>query len=96
MPTIVWTKTAVADLERHYKFLESTNPDTARKAVQEIVKKGEGLKQHPRRGSVVFQAEGLRKLIIPFGKYGFVMHYTIFDEDILILRVYHGREHRKS
>jgi plasmid stabilization system protein ParE len=44
MSTIVWTKTAVADLERHYKFLELTNPDIAKKAVQEIVKKGEGLK----------------------------------------------------
>lgn len=96
MPTIVWTKAAVADIERHYEFLEFTNPDIARKAVQEILKKGESLKQKPRRGSVVIQAEGLRKLIVPFGKYGFVMHYTILDEDVLILRVYHGREHRKN
>jgi plasmid stabilization system protein ParE len=96
MSTIVWTKAAVADIERHHEFLELTNPDTARKAVQEILKKGESLKQNPRRGSIVTQAEGLRKLMIPFGKYGFVMHYTIFDEDILILRIYHGREHRKS
>lgn len=52
MPTIVWTKAAVADIERHYEFLELTNPDAARKAVQAILKKGESLNQNPRRGSV--------------------------------------------
>lgn len=96
MPTIVWTKAAVADIERHHEFLELTNPDAARKAVQAILKKGESLNQNPRRGSVVIQLEGLRKLIVPFGKHGFVMHYTIFDEEILILRVYYGSENRKN
>lgn len=96
MSAIIWTKTATADLERHYNFWESINSDLAKKVVQEIMKKGESLKDNPRRGTVIQQAQGLRKLSVPFGKYGFVIHYTILEEDIVILRVYGGRENRRT
>jgi plasmid stabilization system protein ParE len=74
MSTIIWTKAATADLERHYDFLESIDSDLAKKVVQEIIKKGESLKDNPRRGTIIQQAQGLRKLRVPFGKYGFVIH----------------------
>jgi plasmid stabilization system protein ParE len=83
-------------LERHYNFWESINSDLAKKVVQEITKKGESLQDNPRRGTVIHQAQGLRKLSVPFGKYGFVIHYTILEEDVLILRVYGGRENRQT
>jgi plasmid stabilization system protein ParE len=95
MTPIIWTKAATTDIERHYSFLEPIDPDTAKKAVQAILKAGESLKENPRRGSVVLQAKGLRKLIVTFGKYGFVIHYVFVETEVLILRIYHGRENRQ-
>ena len=95
MPTVIWTPTAITDVNRHYEFLEPNNPDAAKKAAQVILKAGDSLEKNPRRGTVVHQAKGLRKLIVSFGKRRFVIHYIIFEE-ILILRVYHGREERPN
>jgi plasmid stabilization system protein ParE len=94
MATIVWTEVAQADLERHYDFLANNAPDAAVSAVQTIVTAAESLVQSPKRGAVVEQASGLRKLLIRFGKVGCVLHYVILDQDVVILRIYQGREQR--
>lgn len=52
------------------------------------------LQQNPRRGTIVDEIAGLRKLVVSFGKYGFIIHYVILEDDIVILRIYHGRENR--
>ncbi|ERT04034.1 putative plasmid stabilization system [Lyngbya aestuarii BL J] len=36
----------------------------------------------------------MRKLFVSFGKYGYVIHYALLEDDVIILRVYHGRENR--
>jgi plasmid stabilization system protein ParE len=95
MIPIIWTKAATTDVERHYAFLEQIDPATAKKAVQTILKAGESLKKNPRRGAVILQAKGLRKLMVTFGKYGFVIHYVFIETEVLILRIYHGRENRQ-
>jgi plasmid stabilization system protein ParE len=95
MTPIIWTKAATTDLERHYSFLEPIDPGIAQKAVQAILKAGDSLQANPRRGAVVLQAKGLRKLRVIFGKYGFVMHYVFIETEVLILRIYHGRENRQ-
>ncbi|BAY66766.1 toxin RelE1 (plasmid) [Calothrix brevissima NIES-22] len=59
-----------------------------------IVSSGESLQQNPRRGAIVDEIAGLRKLLVSFGKYGFIIHYVILENDVVILRVYHGRENR--
>ncbi|MGB8701022.1 MAG: type II toxin-antitoxin system RelE/ParE family toxin [Thermosynechococcaceae cyanobacterium] len=95
MTPIIWTKTATTDLERHYSFLEPINPDAAKKAVRAILKAGESLRENPQRGAVILQAKSLRKLIVPFSKYGYVIHYIFIETEVLILRIYHGRENRQ-
>ncbi|MBD2296027.1 type II toxin-antitoxin system RelE/ParE family toxin [Anabaena sphaerica FACHB-251] len=94
MSEIVWTETATNDLNRHYDFLSTNNPDGAARAVQAIVSAGESLQQNPRRGAIVDEIAGLRKLLVSFGKYGFIIHYVILEDDVIILRIYHGRENR--
>jgi plasmid stabilization system protein ParE len=96
MTPIIWTKAATTDLERHYSFLEPIDPDVAKKAVTAILKAGESLKENPQRGAVILQARGLRKLMVSFGKYGFVVHYIFVEAEVLILRIYHGRENRQT
>ena len=94
MPEIVWTESAVDDLNHHYDFLKINNADAAARAVQGIVYSAESLQENPRRGTAISQSQGLRKLFVSFGKYGYVIHYTLLEDDVIILRVYHGRENR--
>ena len=74
MPQIVWTESAIEDLNRHYEFLKVNNADAAARAVQGIVDSGESLLENPRRGTPIAEAPGLRKLLVSFGKYGYVIH----------------------
>ncbi len=94
MSQIVWSQTAIEDLNRHYDFIKLNNPDAAARAVQAIVSSGESLQENPRRGAIVDEIAGLRKLIVSFGKYGYIIHYVIIEDDVIILHVYHGRENR--
>ncbi len=94
MSQIVWTETALYDLNRHYDFIKLNNPDIAARAVQMIVTSGESLQQNPRRGSILDEIAGLRKLLVNFGKYGYIIHYVILEDEVIILRIYHGRENR--
>jgi plasmid stabilization system protein ParE len=94
MTVIVWTEAAKTDLQRHYDFWVENSPESAARAVQVIVAAGASLAQNPQRGAIVEQATGLRKLMVRFGKVGFVMHYVVLEADVVILRIYHGREQR--
>jgi addiction module RelE/StbE family toxin len=94
MSQIVWTETAIDDLNRHYDFIKINSPDAAARAIQTIVSSGESLQENPRRGATIDEIAGLRKFLVSFGKYGYIIHYVILEDDVIILRVYHGRENR--
>jgi len=40
------------------------------------------LQENPRRGAIVDEIAGLRKLIVSFGKYGYIIHYVILEDDV--------------
>ena len=96
MPSVIWTPPALAALDRHRQFLAQTDPNPAVKAIQKIVEVAESLQTYPQRGAIVEQAPGIRKLIVTFGKVGFVLHYAILNEEVLILQIYHGRQQRPT
>ncbi|MEG4319160.1 MULTISPECIES: type II toxin-antitoxin system RelE/ParE family toxin [unclassified Microcoleus] len=95
MPSVIWTPPALAALDRHRQFLAETDPNLAVKAIQKIVQVAESLQTYPQRGAIVEQAPGLRKLIVTFGKVGFVLH-AILNDEVLILQIYHGRQQRPT
>lgn len=68
MSQIVWTQTAIDDLNRHYDFIRLNSAEAATRAVQAIVSSGESLQQNLRRGAIVDEIAGLRKLVVSFGK----------------------------
>lgn len=96
MTTVTWSRPALADLERQHQFLATINPEAAVKAVQSIVRSAGSLAENPKRGTPIADTPGLRKLLVSFGKYGYILHYVLLDEEVLILRVYHGRQNRPS
>jgi plasmid stabilization system protein ParE len=94
MSAVVWTKGALASLEKQRRFLAETDPDFANQAVRQIVAAADSLEQFPKRGAIVSQAAGLRKLMVPFTGSAFVIHYAVVNDEVLIWRVYHGRQQR--
>jgi plasmid stabilization system protein ParE len=96
MTQISWTEAALVDIQRHYETLALISADVALRAIQAIRKAGDSLEAFPRRGAIVHEAAGLRKLQVTFGKAGFTLHYAIIEDEVVILRVYHGRENRSN
>jgi plasmid stabilization system protein ParE len=86
----------LADLERQYQFLKTQSPEAATRAIKAITTAGKSLSQSPQRGTPIASAPGLRKLRVTFGKFGYILHYTVLEDEVLILRVYHGRQDRPS
>ncbi len=96
MSELIWLPEALLDLSEHFEFLKLKNPEAAGRVAQSIRDAGFSLAQSPYRGTLLSDGSDRRKLIIPFGKYGYVLHYYIDSETILILRIYHGRQNRPA
>lgn len=94
MPTVVWLPQASKDVDNHYNYLKTYSDSTAEKAAQAIVTAASSLEFNPYKGTIIQEEAGLRKLPVSFGKYGYVIHYAILGDEIVILRVYHGRQNR--
>lgn len=84
------------DLDCQHQSLATIDPELAIKAVQAIVQFGKSLEDNPQRGTPIADTPGLRKLLVLFGKYGYILHYILLNEEVLILRVYHGRQNRPA
>jgi plasmid stabilization system protein ParE len=85
----------VADIERVRTFLEVRNPDAARRALRTIWSALEMVQDFPELGRLTEDAD-IRQIVVRFGAAGYVVRYTIVPErgDILVLRIWHGREVR--
>jgi toxin ParE1/3/4 len=92
---ILLSPDAVLDVERLRTFLDQTNPDAARRAIALIWTAIERLQDFPALGMPTEDAD-IRQIVIRFGASGYIVRYVIIPEtgDILITRVWHGREAR--
>ena len=91
--SVQWLPKAEADLELHFDALNANNPIAASKATRLVFKAGASLSVFPYRGRSIDGTQQ-RKLLVPFGKYGYVLYYRIEGDQVFILRVHHGRENR--
>lgn len=86
---------AAADLERVREFLDRNSPEAAKRALRVIFATLEKLESFPDLGRPTEDAD-IRQIVIRFGAAGYIVRYTILLEngDILVLRLWHGREAR--
>jgi plasmid stabilization system protein ParE len=93
---LVVAREAVADLERLHAFLVNKNPRAAQRAVAAISNALHSLDVFPDRGRPSGIA-GARELVVPFGRLAYVVRYAHLAErdEIVILRIWHGREQRR-
>jgi plasmid stabilization system protein ParE len=92
---ILLSPDAVEDVERLRIFLDQKNPDAARRALALIWTAIDRLQEFPDLGMRTEDAE-IRQIVVRFGASGYIVRYSALpgDEDILITRIWHGREAR--
>jgi plasmid stabilization system protein ParE len=92
---LIVTRAAVADLERLHAFLAAKNPAAAQRVVTALVTAIESLDISPDRGRP--SVAGARELIVPLGRWGYVVRYRhrVEVDEIIVLRMWHGREDRE-
>ena len=88
-------RAAAADLARLRAFLADNNPAAAQRAISGIVDAIDSLAAFPGRGRASGVA-GLRELVVPFGRSAYVVRFAHDPQrqEIVIVRVWHGREAR--
>jgi toxin ParE1/3/4 len=92
---IVVSVRATADLDRLRTFLAESDPQAAARAIAILVSSIQSLQDMPARGRPLGRI-GLRELIVPFGRSGYVIRYHVSERRnaVVVLRIWHGRETR--
>ena len=92
---ILLSRDAVKDVERLRTFLHRANPDAARRALALIWTAVERLQEFPALGMPTEDPD-IRQIVVRFGASGYIVRYAILPDttDVLITRVWHGRETR--
>jgi plasmid stabilization system protein ParE len=92
---IVLSPDALADVERLRTFLDQANPGAARRAMAAILVAIDRLQEFPDLGMTTGDAD-IRQIVIRFGASGYIVRYAVLREtgDILVTRIWHGRESR--
>jgi plasmid stabilization system protein ParE len=88
-----WTSKALLDVERLCLFLAQHDRDAANRLANTLNIAAAKLTSLPRLGERVdsYVVREVRKFSV--GRY--VMHYELRDDEIIVLRIWHGREDRR-
>ena len=93
MSCLIWSPSALLDVQRLYRFLAPKNPEAAKRAVQAIRQGVKVLEQEPGLGRPVEDMDvEFRDWIIDFGDSGYVARYRVDQQSITILAVRHQKE----
>ncbi len=91
---VIWSYPARDDLRAIHDFIALDSPHYAKKTVQDIREKMEGVDQLPRRGIVVSELndENVREL----SRYSYRIIYEVKQELVVVLTVVHKRRDLKA
>lgn len=93
MSRLIWSPSALLDVQRLYRFLAPKNIDAAKQAAKAVRKGTKVLGQQPGVGRPIEDMpEDFREWIIDFGDSGYLVRYRIDRDAITILAVRHQKE----
>jgi plasmid stabilization system protein ParE len=90
---LVYSQHADADLERLEVFIAAESKRQAARAIARILRGLQNLQQMPELGKDI--GDGFRQLVLRHGKSGYVIHYRVLGDSVLITRIWHGKEERR-
>jgi plasmid stabilization system protein ParE len=93
MPLLIWSESALANVQRAYRFLAEKNLAAARRAVKAIREGVKILAVHPHVGRVIENMdEEFRDWAVDFNDSGYVVRYRFDNERVTIPAVRHQKE----
>lgn len=93
MPQVIFSPSAIRDLERLREFLRSKNSAAAKRASAAIIKTILLLEHQPQIGRPCEDfGTGYRELIIGFGDSGYLATYRYHGDVVTILTIRHQKE----
>ena len=94
MASIQWLPDARDDLARLYAFILPHSSEAAQRAIETILKAVDSLVQFPQSGRPWEPDIKFREKPVQFGAKAYVIRYRLFEDKIIIVRVWHGLEDR--
>ncbi len=93
MPRLIWSRQALLDVQRLYRFLAGKNINAAGRAVKAVRQGVKMLAHQPGVGRPIEEiSEEYREWVIEFGDSGYVARYRIDADAVTILAVRHQKE----
>jgi len=92
MAQIVYSRNAIANLERLHRFIADKNPGAALRALRAIRDRIAILSRFPRFGRIDPDQPDYRELLIAFGSSGYVARYRLDGTTAVALAIRHARE----
>lgn len=92
---ISYTPEAITDLSRLREFIEIKNPVAAQRIGNELLIGIDKLKVFPKMGIQVLRAPQ-PELICDLFVGNYTIRYLIKDDEIIVLRLWHGKENEKD
>ncbi len=93
MPRLIWSSSALLDVQRLYRFLAPNNIDAAKRAVNAIRRGVKVLGQQPGVGRPIEDmSDEFREWIIDFGDSGYIVRYRVDPNAVTILAARHQKE----
>ena len=93
MPRLIWSPSALLDVQRAYRFLAGKNVDAARQAVKAIRAGIRIVARHPEIGRPAEEMDPeCREWPISFGDSGYVVLYRHEGERVTVLALRHQKE----
>ena len=93
MSQVIYSASAIRDLERLRDFLREKNPMAASQAAKSIIDSIQMLSSSPQIGIPVENLpQDFRDWLIKFGRSGYVARYRISDNGVVILAIRHQKE----
>lgn len=93
MPRLIWSPSALLDVQRFYRFLAPKNSDAAKRAANAIRQGVKVLGQQPGVGRPIEDMpDEFREWIIDFGDSGYIVRYRVDPDAVTILAARHQKE----
>jgi len=92
MAQINWLPEAVDDLKRLHAFIKPHSVTAANRAVDTLLKAVETLQAFPEKGRPWEPDINFRELSVSFGARGYAVRYRLYQNQIVIVRIWHALE----
>jgi len=93
MPQLIWSRQALLDVQRLYRFLAAKNLDAAKRSIQTMRKGVKVLGHQSAIGRPIDDMpDEFREWMIDFGDSGYVVRYRLDADAVTILAVRHQKE----